>query len=348
VPGARRHLLVHVGGALAAVSASTVLPALVSVALGTRWPIVLLPLLLAVPALVIGFAWKVGTWIRTPIPFRIPLTVGQQRGLALVPRRAVDNPHSTIEVVGRVLLDVLCFRPLWRATPTAPSLGRGLSHGMARWLWLLSAAFHGSLAFVLLRHLRLFLNPIPGFVVALESLDVATEMCLPTLHATSVVLLLALCLLAGRRLGLARIRYISLAADYLPLFLLLAIATTGMVMRHITRTDVSVVKRLAEALMTGRLVLPAHTDAWFVAHVCSVAVLLIYFPLSKLMHMPAALMSTTLGMANNNRERRYINVRNPKVETLHYADYEATFRERMIEAGLPVEPVQPVQPIESK
>ena len=72
-------------------------------------------------------------------------------------------------------------------------------------------------------------------------------------------------------------------------------------------------------------------------HLWLVGALLVYYPLSKLMHLPGALMSPTLTMANVNRAHRYINVLNPKVETLHYADYEATFRERMIEAGLPVE-----------
>jgi hypothetical protein len=79
-------------------------------------------------------------------------------------------------------------------------------------------------------------------------------------------------------------------------------------------------------------------------HVFLVGVLLVYFPLSKLMHMPGVFMSPTLTMANNNRERRHINVGNPQVATLHYADYEAAFRERMIEAGLPVEPLPAGKP----
>ena len=288
-------------------------------------------------ALLVAFAWKVARWMRAPVPFRIPLTVGQQRSLTSIPHSRTGSPHSFLEVMLRVLLDVLLLRPLFRTTPTAPSVGRGLAHGMDRSLWLMAAAFHGSLAVILLRHLRLFLEPVPSFVTFLERLDVGTEMVLPKVHATSVVLLLALLFLVGRRFVLKRVRYISLAADYFPLFLLLGIATTGFLMRHVTRTDVGAVKQLTTSLASFTLVLPSQADTLLLVHLFLVGVLLVYFPLSKLMHMPGALMSPTLTMANVNRERRHINVRNPRVEVLHYADYEATFRERMIEAGLPVE-----------
>jgi nitrate reductase gamma subunit len=328
---------VHIGGALAAVAVACALPALMAWLLGPHWPVLLLPLGLAPLALVVLFVAKVARWMRAPVPFRIPLTTGQQRGLATLPRRGFDNPHSTFEVVIRVLLDVFLLRPLFRATPTAPRLGRGLAHGMARSLWLCAAAFHGALAIVALRHLRMFLVPAPHFVAWLEDFDVATEMFLPKVHATSVILLLGLLFLLGRRLALVRVRTISLAADYFPLFLLLAIAVTGIVMRHLTRTDVTAVQQFALGLAAGKLVLPARADFWLLAHLFSVGTLLVYFPLSKLMHLPGVLLSPTLTLANNNREQRHINARNPQVEVLHYADYEAAFRDRMIEAGLPVE-----------
>jgi nitrate reductase gamma subunit len=328
---------VHIGGALAAVAVACALPALMAWLLGPHWPVLLLPLGLAPLALVVLFVAKVARWMRAPVPFRIPLTTGQQRGLATLPRRGFDNPHSTFEVVIRVLLDVFLLRPLFRATPPAPRLGRGLAHGMARSLWLCAAAFHGALAIVALRHLRMFLVPAPHFVAWLEDFDVATEMFLPKVHATSVILLLGLLFLLGRRLALVRVRTISLAADYFPLFLLLAIAVTGIVMRHLTRTDVTAVQQFALGLAAGKLVLPARADFWLLAHLFSVGTLLVYFPLSKLMHLPGVLLSPTLTLANNNREQRHINARNPQVEVLHYADYEATFRDRMIEAGLPVE-----------
>ncbi len=337
MPGAARHLAVHVGGALAVTLGVCVLPALLAQALGDSWTIVLLPLALAPLAIVVMFVDKVAGWMRAPVPFRVPLTVGQQHGLPFLPRRVCDNPHTWLEVAARAGLDIILLRPLFRATPTAPALGRGLPHGMARSLWLGAVAFHGALAIVARRHLRMFLEPAPRLVVWLEDFDVATEMVLPKVHVTSLVLLLALLFLLGRRFVLPRVRYISLAADYLPLFLLIAIAVTGLVMRHFTRTDVDVVKQFSIGLAAGRWVLPVKADPWLLAHVGSVLALLCYFPLGKLMHMPGVLLSPTLILANDNRETRHINLRNPKVEVLHYADYENAFRDRMIEAGLPVE-----------
>ena len=345
---ADRHLSLHLGFALGAVGVACAVPALCAALLGGHWPLLVVAMAAVAPALfLVAFVRKVARWMRAPVPFRIPLTVGQQRGLTWIRHSRTGSPHSWFDVLLRMFLDVLLFRPLFRATPTAPSTGGGLAHGMGRSLWLIAAAFHGSLAVVALRHLRFFLEPVPRFVAVLERFDVASEAVLPAVRVTSVLLLLALAFLLGRRLLLPRVRYISLAADYFPLLLLLAIATTGLVMRHFARTDVAAVKQLTASLAGFALVSPSPADTWLVVHIFLVGVLLVYFPLGKLMHMPGALMSPTLIMANTNRVQRHINLRNPQVQVLHYAEYEATFRERMVEAGLPVE--SPVEsPVENK
>jgi len=337
VPRADRHLAVHAGGALAAVALACAIPPLLARFAGPHWRWVLLPLGLAPLAWLGLFVAKVAGWLRAPVPFRVPLTLGQQRGRPGLPRRGTGTPHAWHEVLARFALDACLFRPLARTTPTAPSYGRGLDHGLGRGLWLAAIAFHASLLVVGLRHLRLVWEPVPGFVTWLENADAATEMWLPKLHVTSVLLVVALLALLGRRLLRARLRYLSLAADYFPLFLLLAIAGTGIVMRHFTGTDVTAVKHFALGLASGQLVLPAAPDPWLLAHLFAVATLAVYFPLGKLMHAPGVLLSPTLTLANDNRERRHLNPRNPTVEILHYADYENTFRDRMIEAGLPVE-----------
>ena len=332
-----RCLALHLGSALGAVAIVCTVPVLAADLLGNHWSAVLLPVAAAPVVFLAGFIWRIGRWIRTPTPFRVPLTAGQQHGLASVTHSRTGNPRSSFDVLLRVFVDVLLFRPLFRSTRTAPLLGHGLSHGLYRWLWLGAMAFHASLAVVVLRHLRLFMEPVPGFVAALERWDVATAMLLPKLHLTSLLLPAALVMLLARRVWLPRVRAISLTADYFPLVLLMAIAFTGLIMRHFTKTDVTAVKALTTGLAAGMLVLPERPDPLLVMHLWLVGLLLVSFPLGKLMHMPGALMSPTLTMANNNREHRHINLLNPKVETLHYADYEATFRERMIEAGLPVE-----------
>jgi nitrate reductase gamma subunit len=337
VNGKARNLTLHLGSALGAVAAICTVPLLASAVPGKHWSAVLLPAAAAPVAFLIAFVWRISRWLRTPVPFRVPLTAGQQHGLASLAHARTGNPRSAFDVMLRVLVDVFLFRPLLRATPTAPLASPGLGHGAYRWLWLFAVAFHASLAVVILRHLRLFLEPVPRFIAVLERWDVATPMPLPALHLTSLLLPGALLMLLARRLLLPRVRYISLASDYFPLLLLMAIALTGLLMRHVTRTDVTAVKALTTGLAAGMLVLPARPDLLLVVHLWLVGALLVYFPLSKLMHLPGAVMSPTLTMANTNRTRRYVNVLNPEVATLHYADYEATFRERMLEAGLPVE-----------
>jgi nitrate reductase gamma subunit len=332
-----RHAALHCGGALGVLLVVCLVPVAVTRLLGTVWPIAVFVPAVAVVCLVGGVLWKVGRWMRAPVPFRIPLTAGQQRMLPSIPHSLVGCPRTAVEVMLRVLLDVILFRPLLRATPTARRLGNNLSGTAGRWLWLFAAAFHGSLAVIALRHLRLFLTPVPSFVAFLERFDSATDLLVPRVHVTSLLLLLALGLLIGRRLILPRLRYISLAADYFPLFLLAAIAITGLLMRHVTRTDVAAFKVFTTSLSTMILALPAQADTLLWVHVFLVSLLVGYFPLSKLMHMPGALMSPTLTLASDNREVRHINVRNPKVQVISYAEYETTFRERMIEAGLPVE-----------
>ena len=292
---------------------------------------------LAAPILLVAFAAKVLRWIRVPVAFRIPLTIGQQRSLPDVGHQGTRAPHTAAQTFIRAVLDIGLFRPLTRTTPTARALGAGLDHGTTRSLWLAAGLFHLSLAVILVRHLRMFFEPVPTVVAWLEDVDSVGEVTLPRIHASSVVFALALSFLLGRRLWHARLRYISLAADYFPLLLLLAIATFGLLARHVVRTDVTMVKHVVTGLASGMLTLPQTTDVFLVVHLFLVAVLLVYFPLSKLMHAGGAWLSPTLIMANSNRERRHVNPNNPPVEVLHYADYEDAFRGPMIAAGLPVE-----------
>jgi hypothetical protein len=60
-------------------------------------------------------------------------------------------------------------------------------------------------------------------------------------------------------------------------------------------------------------------------------------------------MSPTRNLANNSRAKRHINPWNYPVKVHTYAAYEDEFREKMIEAGLPVEKtIAPEEPEEEK
>lgn len=332
-----RHLTMHLGGALAAVFVACAVPMSAVALTGRGWLVVLSVAALAAPIVIVGFIAKVLRWIRVPVAFRIPLTVGQQRSLRGMGHQGAGAPHTPGQALLRAVLDIGLFRPLTRTTPTARSLSAGLDHGTTRTLWLAAGLFHLSLAVILVRHLRMFFEPVPSFVAWLQELDAIGEVTLPRIHASSVVFAGALLFLFGRRLWLARLRYISLAADYFPLLLLLTVAAFGLLARHVTRTDVPMVKQVATGLAGGTLALPPTVDLFLVVHLFLVALLLVYFPVSKLMHAAGAWLSPTLTMANTNRERRHVNPNNPHVEVLHYADYENAFRGPMVAAGLPVE-----------
>ena len=68
-----------------------------------------------------------------------------------------------------------------------------------------------------------------------------------------------------------------------------------------------------------------------------VCVLLIYFPLSKLMHAGGIFFSPTRNMANNNRMVRHENPWNPVVKVHTYEEYEDEFRDKMRAVGLPLD-----------
>jgi nitrate reductase gamma subunit len=53
-----------------------------------------------------------------------------------------------------------------------------------------------------------------------------------------------------RRLVISNVRYISLAADYFPLFLIMGIAFTGILMRYFTKVDIAAIKELTMGLVT--------------------------------------------------------------------------------------------------
>jgi nitrate reductase gamma subunit len=293
-----------------------------------------------------GFIYKIVQWSRSPVPFRIPTTCAQNMSLPWIKRTVqdkLDNPTKFSQVAGRMALEVLTFRSLFRNTrtelkkhPDFPE-GQKLVHWSYKWLWLGAIAFHYAFLLVILRHMRFFSEPAWGFVHQLESMDGFVQFYVPTVFLTGVVLVAAVLYLLFRRLANPYMRYLSLAADYFPLLLILAIALTGICLRYFFRTDITAVKQLAMGLVTLHPVVPAGISPLFFVHLFLVSVLFAYFPFSKLMHMPGVFLSPTRNMANNSRQRVHINPWNYPVKFHTYMDQENDYREAMIEAGIPVE-----------
>ena len=307
---------------------------------------------LAVITFIVGFIYRVVDWTRSPVPFRIPTTCGQQKSLPWIKPANIDNPTTTAGVIVRMFLEIVFFRSLFRNTKCELKEGDKLSYEWEIWLWIGALAFHWAFFTVLVRHLRFFMEPVPACIQLLEKLDGFLQIGLPGLLLSGVVLLAAVTFLFLRRIFISQVRYISLASDFFPLFLIMGIAFTGILMRYFTKVDIVTIKDFTMGLVTLRPHIPEGIDALFYVHLLFVSVLLAYFPFSKLMHLGGIFMSPTRNLVNNSRVKRHINPWNYPVKVHTYASYEDEFREKIIEAGLPlekmIEPETPEEPKESE
>ncbi len=294
---------------------------------------------LALVMFVFGLIYRVLKWAKSPVPFKIPTTCGQQKSLPWIRQSKLESPSTGWQVFGRMLLEIFFFRSLFRNTKMALKKGPRLVYGSEKYLWMAGLAFHYSFLIIVLRHLRFFLEPIPGFVTAIQKLDAFLQVGLPIFYITDGILMAAVAFLFFRRVINPKVRYISLAADYFPLFLIGSIALTGILMRYTEtfKADLISVKELAIGLMTFSPVLPQGLDVIFFIHLFLVSALLIYFPMSKLVHMGGVFLSPTRNLANNSRSRRHINPWNPDVKVHTYEEYEDEFRELMKAADMPLE-----------
>ena len=304
--------------------------------LGWRWLFGAAIPYAAATVFVLGVVLKVLGWARSPVPFRTPTTCGQQKSLSWIEQSKVENPSTMWGVIARMALEVLCFRSLFRNTKTQLREG-SLCYVSNKWLWAAGLAFHYSFLVILLRHLRFFTEPVPGFVLALARLDGFFLVTLPAVYATTVLFLAAVTFLFLRRVASPPLRYLSLASDYLPLFLLLGIGLSGAWLRHVSKIDVPAVKAFVMGLLHLSPRPAAGLGAVFYAHLFLVSALLAYFPFSKLMHLGGVFLSPTRNLTGNSREVRHVNPWNRPLPVHTYEEYEDEFRERMREAGLPLE-----------
>jgi nitrate reductase gamma subunit len=291
----------------------------------------------ALAVFLIGIVYRMLKWARSAVPFRIPTTTGQQKTHPWIQANNLENPHNLAGVIGRMALEILLFRSLFRNTKVELRDGPKLVYGSDKLLWLMGLVFHWSFLIIVVRHLRFFLEPVPGFIVLADNLDAFFQFGAPALYLTDLALVGAVTILFLRRVVIPQMRYISLPADYFPLFLILGIAATGMLMRYLIRVDVTNIKELTMGLATFRPVVPDGIGVMFYLHLFLVSVLLAYFPFSKLMHMGGVFLSPTRNLANTNRVHRHVNPWNYDVKVHTYEEYEDEFRDKMKAAGLPLE-----------
>lgn len=283
-----------------------------------------------------GFIVRMLKWGSSPVPFRIPTTCGQQKSLPWIKQNKLENPSGSIGVIMRMALEILFFRSLFRNLKTQLYDGK-VVYGEAKWLWLAGLAFHWSFLIILLRHFRFFLQDVPVVLQKIEWLDSFFQVGVPLLYITDIIILTSVTYLFLRRVFLPQVRYISLASDYFPLFLILGIAISGVLMRYFYKVHIVGVKEFTMGLITFKPVIPEGVGVIFYVHLFLFSTLLAYFPFSKLMHLGGVFLSPTRNLANNSRMIRHVNPWDYPVHVHTYEEYENDFRAKMKQAGLPVE-----------
>ncbi len=317
----------------------------IGASIGLQWLFGVAVPYLAVLVFVVGFARKVLGWSRSAVPFAIPTTGGQAKSFDWIQDAKLDNPSSKFAVFLRMVLEVFTFRSLFRNTRMKLKEGK-LFYQLEIFLWVGALAFHYAFLTVILRHMRFFLEPVPWCLQLLETVDSffrieiiypQFQFGLPGVYLSGIVLLAAVVYLTVRRIVIPSVRYISLASDYFPLILIFGIAFTGIMMRYVTKIDINAAKQLTMGLVTLHPTVPEGIGAIFYIHLFFVCTLLAYFPFSKLMHLGGIFLSPTRNMLANTRAYRHINPWNYPVHVHTYDEYEEEFREKMVEAGLPVD-----------
>ncbi len=223
--------------------------------------------------LVIGVVRKITQYARTPAPLKIPTT---------------PAPTTQTGVVLRMAREVVLFSSLFKSN---------------KWTWIFGWLFHFSLLLAFFRHLRYALTP-DCFIWPLIDLELVQAAG----KYAGLGMAAGLVGLFGRRIFVDRVRYISSPSDYFMLILLLAIAASGLSMSFVSHPDIVNLKGFILSLITlgwnGWVNMP--TDGLLITHLTLVILLMIIFPISKLLHAPGVFFSPTRNQVDNPREKRHI------------------------------------------
>lgn len=198
--------------------------------------------------------------------------------------------------------------PLKIPTTPAPTTGSGVALRMLRevaffeslfksskWTWAFGWLFHAALLLVILRHFRYFQQPVWEPIVWVQPFGIYA----------GFAMVAGLAGLWARRVLVDRVRYISTPSDHLHLALLVAIGLSGLGMRFVAPTDIVALKAFMLGLM--RLdIQPLPADPLLLLHLTLVALLMIVFPISKLLHAPGLFFSPTRMQVDNPREARHV------------------------------------------
>ena len=182
----------------------------------------------------------------------------------------------------RLFWEVVFFRSLFRGT---------------KWTWLFGWAFHLALFVVTLRHLRYFTDPVWDVVALIQPFGVYA----------GFAMLVGLVGLWGRRFFVDRVRYVSAVSDHFMLVLLIAIVGSGLAMKYGVHTDIVALKKFVLGIMYFDWSPLPGTGAGetlnivLLIHLSLVAILMMVFPFSKLLHAPGLFFCPTRNQTDNPR-----------------------------------------------
>jgi len=225
--------------------------------------------------LIVGLAWKIIVYSKTPMCVKIALT---------------PAPTTKGGVVLRLFEEVFFLKTLFRSNKAT---------------WIGSYIFHVSFAIVIIQHLLrhyvydFYHGKPPAWY----------NILIPVGIVFGVLMLLSLLYLLYRRVFVERVHMISHFSDYFILVLLIAISVAGL-SEIFFIPDAQFQKVVSQLdVFFNRLFVfhPANipTNPIFLLHYTLVLVLLIYIPFSKLIHFIGIFFSPTLNMVDNPREKRY-------------------------------------------
>jgi len=189
-------------------------------------------------------------------------------------------PVTQSGVYWRLVREVVYFESLFKSS---------------KWTWIFGWTFHFTLFLVTLRHLRYFQEPVWLPVVLIQ----------PFGTYAGFIMVAALGGLWARRWLVDRVRYISTPSDHMHLALLMLIGCSGLLMRFVAHTDIVAVKAFMLGLMRFDWQ-PLPSDPVLLLHLGLVAILMIIFPISKLLHAPGLFFSPTRNQMDNPREVRHV------------------------------------------
>jgi len=188
-------------------------------------------------------------------------------------------PTTTTGVALRLTREVVFFESLFKAS---------------KWTWVFGWLFHAALLLVLLRHLRYFQQPVWEPIAFVQFFGTYA----------GLTMVAGLAGLWARRVLVDRVRYISTPSDHLHLALLVMIGFSGLMMRFVKHTDIVAVKAFMLGLMRFDIQ-PLPADPVLLVHLTLVALLMIVFPISKLLHAPGLFFSPTRNQVDNPRDARH-------------------------------------------